>query len=428
MRPIRVLIDARMCDGRPSGVSRYVTRIIRELRRDDAITPVALCGKEVSDELVAYGVELCPTDFDRPVRPIHRRSCWERDRLASIIAHAGVDLYHATWNTGIPRRCPVPAVLTIHDLIPLWDLAEYFPSRLHRWSYAVSLHTSVRRAAHIVTVSNSVRNDCIRRLHIAADRITAIHNGVDAGGSASDPDLVRRDYCLYVGGAERRKNIAAVFQAMDRLWRGGKGVRDLLPESPEVCCVQKVPDTFSTPGLWLTGTLDGQCPAARTAYASLKHPDRVTFLGMPDDRRLGVLMASARALLMLSTAEGFGLPAAEAMAHGCPVVVSDRASLPEVVGDAGLIVDPDDPDAVARAVLRVARDETLRTELIGRGLDRVTTLSWTQAARQTAAIYQAAVTDCGTKRRGRIGQLLDELGRSRRLYQRAGPDGIAEAY
>ena len=401
-----MLIDARMCDDRPSGVSRYVTRIIRELRRQPGITPIALCGKEVGGALADCGVELCATDFDRTHRPIHRRWWWERRRLAALIARAGVDLYHATWNTGIPPRCPVPAVLTIHDLIPLSDLAGHFPSRLHRLCYLMSLHASVRQVEHIVTISHYVREDCIRRLHLAADRTTAVLNGVDRVDQAPDPDLVHQNYCLYVGGPEPRKNVAVMLGAMDYLWR----------------------KDGAAPALWLTGTLERQCPEARAAYASLESPERVRFLGAPDDRRLVTLMTSARALLLLSAAEGFGLPVAEALAHGCPVVVADRTSLPEVVGDAGLIVNPDDPAAVAEAIRRVTHDQGLRTELIGRGLRRAAAFSWANTADQITRIYRSAIARYGHEPRRSTRRLLGELRRNRRLYRRAGPDGIAEAF
>lgn len=368
--PIRVLIDARMCDGRHDGVSRYVIHLMRELRKSDAITPVALCAESVPAAIRDQGVELCMTGFSRAHRPAHRRLWWEQTRLASVIRRAGVDLYHATWNTGVPLRCPVPAVLTVHDLIPLADLAEYFPSRLHRLGYRASVHVSIRASDHIVTVSDYVRNDCIHRLRIAASRVTTVHNGVEPPPDrANDPGVDRENYVLYVGGAEKRKNVAAMFDGLERLWhRGG-----------------------NAPDLWLTGTLEQQCPAARARYESLKHKGQVRFLGAPDDAELDRLLSSARALLMLSTAEGFGLPVLEALAHGCPAVVSDRTSLPEVVGDAGLVVDPDDPQAVAQAIDRVITDRALRANLIDRGLKRAASFSWTETAKRTTDVYRVVL-------------------------------------
>ncbi|MCK4659850.1 MAG: glycosyltransferase family 4 protein [Phycisphaerae bacterium] len=447
MRPIRVMIDARMCDGRRDGVSRYVTRLIRELCRHDGVTPVALCGERVSDELREPGVELCITDFSRVFLPAHRRLWWEQVRLPSIIRQAGVDLYHATWNTGVPLRCPVPAVLSVHDLIPLsglmlrdtctdgrvahgfsrggresanhscppplkrwatrlkrWAthvsvirrisgnraLAGYFPSRLHRWAYVASLRVAVRQARCIVTVSDYVRNECLNRLNVSADRLRTIHNGVDpVADRAADPELREKNYVLYVGGPEKRKNIAATLQAMDHLWRS----------------------QGDAPEFWLTGSLDRQCSAARLAYQRLQYPERVRFLGSPNDAELSRLMVSARALLLLSAAEGFGLPVLEAMACGCPVIVSNRASLPEVAGDAGMIVDPHDSAAVAEAISKVLQDDGLRAELIGCGLRRAAMFSWGKTAREIAEVYRTVLAACHEERWRRVRQTIQQLRR-----------------
>ena len=378
MQRKRVMIDARMCAGRHDGVTRYVTRLIQQLSRHTAVAPVALCGEAVPEEFAQAGVECHVSGFGAAHRPAHRRLLWEQTRLPELIRGARVDLYHATWNTGIPLRCPVPAVLTLHDLIPLNDVAAHFPSRLHRWSYQLSLRTALGRAARVITVSDYVRRECIERMGVPTERVQAVLNGADGPGHprARHPvalDSPTEGFVLYVGGAEPRKNIAGLLRGLDRLWQQASGA----------------------PELWVTGSLDRQCPAAREVYATMQHAERVRFLGAPDDAAIARLMGTARALLLLSTAEGFGLPALEAMAHGCPVIVSNRTALPEVVETAGLIVDPDDPQAVADAILRIVHDENLRAELVRRGLDRAGQLTWARTAAQTVTAYELALGGAG---------------------------------
>ncbi|MCP4592615.1 MAG: glycosyltransferase family 4 protein [bacterium] len=406
MAAMRVLVDARMCTGGRDGVTTYVLRLLREFGRTSEVQPVALCADAVPGDISALEVETLVTDFDRSKRVYDRRWRWERRCLPSILRSAGIDLYHATWNTGVPAVCPIPAVLTIHDLIPQAYPADYFATRRQRWAHWLAQRGSIRGAARILTVSDHTRAECVRRLRVPQDRIEVIPNGVDQPGHiAANARLANEDYVLYVGGAEKRKNVAGVLAAMDHLWSR----------------------STDAPELWLTGLLERQCPSARAVYATIRHPERVRFLGHPGDQRLGVLLSSARALLMLSTAEGFGLPVLEAMAGACPVIASRRTALPEVVGDAGILVDPDDIDAVARAVSAVARDGALRADLIERGHRRSAEFTWAKAARATSGAYRAAITAWTTTRRAQNRKLLRRFHGASRLAHRPGPNGLAEA-
>jgi glycosyltransferase involved in cell wall biosynthesis len=371
-RAIRVMIDARMLIGRFSGVSRVVTRLVEELAKQDGIEVVTLCG-EGGDAGWAgrSGIEMVSSSFTRRDRVPLRRVFWEETRLPGIIASAKVDLFHATWNFGIPAFCPVPSVLTVHDLIP-WFQDAPRGSRLHRLCYRYAVRAAVRRASRVTTVSHTVRRQVMDTLHADPERLVAVPNGVDLPtGKRTDDSSPKAHYALYVGGHEPRKNVAGVLRAMQRYWR-----------------------RFDTTlELRMTGTADSLSPDAAAAYSSLPCDAPVRFLGNVTDAVLAQEYSLARVLLLLSYNEGFGLPVLEALGHGCPVVAADRAALPEVVADAGLLVDPDDADAVAEAMYSLISDSGLRAGVVDRGKERARGFGWDVTADRMRAVYESALLD-----------------------------------
>lgn len=374
-RPIRVMIDARMLIGRFSGVSRVVTRLVDELARHEGIKVVVLCGDGV------YGpwegrtdIEIVRSSFGRGDRRTPRRVLWEEIRLPGVVSAAGVDLFHATWNFGVPARCPVPSVLTIHDLIPWHREGTSASALLHRACYRYAVRSSARRAARLTTVSHYVRQKVTKTLRVSPDRVAVVPNGVDIPTTGRCRGTVEtKAFALYVGGHEPRKNVAGVFKAMQRYW-------------------QRYDPTLE---LRLTGHERSLSRDAATTYQRLPSDAPVRFLGDISDAELEEHYSSARVLLLLSHEEGFGLPVLEAMAHGCPVVAANRASLPEVVGHAGLLVDPDQPEAVAAAVRSLITDPARRTDLVRRGEHRARMFGWDVTASRVLAVYQAALQDAG---------------------------------
>jgi glycosyltransferase involved in cell wall biosynthesis len=367
--PLRVMIDARMLLGRFSGVSRFVTRLVDALVRQDGLSVTLLCGNEppsFPDD--RDKVTVVSSSFTRSHRRAHRRLLWEQRHLPRLIRRAGVHVYHATWNTGVPLRCPVPALLTVHDLMPWHAPAAHLALRRDRWCYRYAMKSSARHATRITTVSECVRRQVIRTLGCAAGKTVTVPNGVDLPVTdVLRPQSNAPPYVLYVGGHQPRKNLEGVFRALRSYW-------DCHDASME---------------LRLTGTPETMSFAAAAAYRHLGGGLRVRFAGQPDDAHLAGLYAAARCLLMLSRDEGFGLPALEAMAYGCPVIAADRASLPEVVGDAGILVDPDDTEGVVRAIHRLNLDPAFRAEHVERGRRRARRFQWAQVAEQVRDLYEA---------------------------------------
>ncbi len=378
VEPIRVMLDARMLLGRFSGVARMVTRLAEELAKRDDVRVVALCGNEDYEPWRGRrDITVVASDFTRRDRTPMRRRIWEERRLRRLICEAGVDLFHATWNSGIPWRCPVPGVLTIHDLIPWNEPVCGLGQRVERGCYRSAVRIAARRAVRITTVSDYVRRDVIRRLRVDPRRIEVIGNGVDPAlhiperrGQAPtlQPEL-QAPYVLYVGGHERRKNVAGVLAAMQTYWaRSGFGLE-----------------------LHLTGSLEQLCPEAAAVLNRTDPEAPVRFLGDPDDGQLSRLYGGATALLLLSYEEGFGLPALEAMVHGCPVIASNRMSLPEVVGDAGLLVAPDDQEAAARAIRDLVESPQVRAGLLERGRARAASALWRDVAERMVCLYRGVL-------------------------------------
>lgn len=375
-QPLRVLIDARMLIGRFSGVARVVTRLVDELTRRGDVKVMALCGHEPFDPWKGRGnLDIIASSFGRRDRTPTRRYLWEETHLRRIIRRSGADVFHATWNTGMPARCPVPVVLTVHDLIPWRNPADHFATAAQRFFYRRAVRSSIRRADRVTTVSEYVRGQVLDTFAVDRAKVVTVYNGVDVPRRVEDvrseamAQPGERPYVLYVGGHERRKNVAAVLASLQQYWRRFDAGLELR----------------------LTGESGSLCPDARRALEQLSSNAPVRFLGSPNDQELSRFYAGAAALLMLSHDEGFGLPALEAMAHGCPVIAANRASLPEVVGDAGLLVEPERIDDVAEAIRRLISDDTRRGDLVQRGRVRARGFSWAATAEGMLAAYDAAL-------------------------------------
>ena len=284
------------------------------------------------------------------------------------------DLYHSV-QLGLPAVGRMPVVLTIHDLAPLHWPEHYLRlpySRIgHAWQYALA-----RRAEAIIAVSDATRRDVIERLRIPAERIHVVAEAVDpafaAGASASDQDAARARiavpgrYVIYVGQFDPRKNMDALFAAFARAAAGDDALR-----------------------LVIVGTLGKLASFLRVALErSRLDPAKVVVTGNVDDRTLAGLYAGAECLLHPAHFEGFGLTALEALACGTPVVAYRAGAVAEVVGDAGLLVEPG-PDTLGDALVRFLDDPALAASLRVLARPRAAAFSWERAAVETLAVYRA---------------------------------------
>lgn len=370
---MRVLVDARMLLGRFSGVPRFVTRLIDELVVQGDIRVVALMGDEpYAPWADRRDIEQLRTDFGRGDRTPLRRWAWESHRLGDWIGRGRVDVFHAAWNSGIPPGCPVPSVLTIHDLIPWNQAARGVSGLMATAAYRRGIRSSAGRASLVTTVSDFVRSEVLKTLRVEPARVHTVYNGADVsaadGAQSSNNRNAPGDFFLYIGGMEPRKNLELLIRAA-AIYR----------------------KRFGPLTLRLTGDADQLAPQARRALEGIEDRASIHFLGRPTDEELAELYGRAVALVMPSRAEGFGLPVVEAMARGCPVIAARAGSLPEIVANAGLLVDPDDPDALAVTMRRVYEDAALRSTLAGAGNERAASFTWARTAARLREMYGAVL-------------------------------------
>ncbi len=284
----------------------------------------------------------------------------------------GVDIFHATEHL-LPPLLNAKTVLTLHDLI-----FQFFPEYhlpLNRWFLRTAMPYFVHRADAIIAVSECTRRDAIQFYGIPADKITVIYEGVDPALHPENDDdriaAVRAQYAhnepflLFVSTIEPRKNIPALVDAL-RLLRGRGYPHRLLVAGRKGWLYQGIFDHVAQTGM----------------------ENAVAFLDYVPDADLRALFATCDAFVFPSLYEGFGLAVLEAMACGAPVVCSNVSSLPEVAGDAALLVNPRDTGALAVAIERVITNGALCGELRAKGLAQAAKFSWERAARETLAIYQ----------------------------------------
>lgn len=373
---MRIALNGWFWDHPNTGSGRYLRRLSAGLAR---LYPE-------SEFVVLYPGESAPgglsCDFNVTFvpAPISRghlgKVWWEQVQSPWLARRIDADLFHVPYWAS-PWHSALPTTVTIHDLIPLL-LPAYRRSVWVRL-YTALVRSTATRAAFVLTDSESAKADIVRYLHIPKERVRVTYLAADvgygAGAATGDAKVLATQdlspgYLLYCGGFDVRKNLRTVLAAFAR-------VRKVATEARLV--------------------LVGRLPSRDSAF----HPDprrlagevgvpgeALHFTGFVPDVDLPALYRGARGLVFPSFYEGFGLPALEAMACGVPVVAGDVSSLPEVVGDGGILVPPSDVDGMADALLRILEDDTFHAEVRSRALRQATRFSWEATARATWDVYE----------------------------------------
>ena len=296
--------------------------------------------------------------------------------LSAELRRNPVDVLHVQFTS--PPFSPCPVVVSIHDL-SFEHLPQTFKWR-SRKQLRITVRRSAREAAHVIALSEHARQDIVETYGLAPEKVTAIPlAAADHFRPISDDEELQRvrqtygivgEYILSVGAIQPRKNLSRLIDAYSRLRRA-------TPEG-------------NLPKLVLAGKCAWLYEETLRTIRELQVSDSVILTGYVPDSDLPGLYSGALCFVYPSYFEGFGLPPLEAMKCGAPVIVGNQTSLPEVVGDAGLLVDPFDADAIAGAIDRVIRDSNLRAELGRKGLARAQLFDWRETARQTLRVYQQA--------------------------------------
>jgi len=364
--PLTIALDGSFLSMPFSGIGTYVRGLV-EAFKDDAAT-------------LGIDVRLIEPSPGRLLHPGSRahRFAWDAAGVSGAVLRSGSPrprLLHLP-QMSAPLWAPLPLVATIHDVIP-FVLEDYRASRAMR-AYLAVMARSVRKARRVIVPSEAARRDVRVVLGIDADRLRVIPE-------AASPDLVpdiegearaqvrerwgvEGRYLFNIGGFDRRKNLPLLVEAF------GAALPDLSPETKLV--IAGAPHT-DNPRVF---------PPLDPVIRRHGLEERVVLTGRVSEEEKRWLHQAAHVYITPSIYEGFGLTPLEAMACGVPAIVVDRTSLPEVVGDAGLAVEPE-VRTLAAAIRVLMTDDMVRDDFARRSLERARTFTWTKAARETAAIY-----------------------------------------
>jgi glycosyltransferase involved in cell wall biosynthesis len=352
---VRVCFDGRGLDGRLTGAGKAFAFLLRRLR-----------GDFPQHEFVPV----------MPRRPggwrLPRQLWWEQVELPRAARRLGADVLHVAGGTSAPLAPRGRVVLTVHDLAPTRH-PEYLPGVRSRWYWGRLVPFTARRAARVIAPSAATARDLVEVARVRPERVRVVPFAVPLEPAAPPPPAavaaaraahgLPERYLLYAGTIDRRKDCPTLLAALGHL-------------DPAL--------TLVVAGTVIEGRTDFRERLARLGLGA-----RVRVLGYVPEGDLPGLYAGASALVYPSFFEGFGLPVLEAMACGTPVVTYRTTSLPEVAGDAAVLLDPPvTPEALAAAVARVVGDPALRADLIGRGRAQASRFDWGRTARLTLAVYE----------------------------------------
>ena len=380
---MRIIFDARGVQRWSDGLSTYVRQTLTHVLRLDAANEyVVLLSPAFHEELAPTGV------LERPnVRPVVTSipfmGALQQLRMPWLIGRfAPSALYHYP-HFDMPLFAHPRSVVTIYDLNHI-SFTGYFDSLrgLKRFYSAAATAATLARARHIMTISNTTKSELIKRFpRLDPARISVIYLGLSerfrAAPPAADLALFRRKFglgddrfILYVGTHRPHKNLERLLSAYALLRRGAA-----LPHK-----------------LLLVGTPreDGRLASLIDAHAL---NGWVTHLGYLSSEELPLAYRASEAFAFCSLSEGFGIPLLEAMASRLPIVTSNFGAMAEVASDSAVLVDPFSPEAIADGLRRVLTSDTLRQELIARGLARAQEFAWDAAARRTLEIYAHVARD-----------------------------------
>jgi glycosyltransferase involved in cell wall biosynthesis len=376
---LRIAIDAHSVGTGLGGNESYATNLIEALAESDHSNSYTLyLTKREALERFSHRWPNFSVRSTLPHTPLIRIPL----TLSAELRRNPVDVLHVQFTA--PPFSPCPVVVSIHDL-SFEHLPETFKWR-SRKQLRITVRRSAREAAQVIALSDYARDDIIATYNIAPERITAIPlSAADHFKPAVNEEELQRvrqtygiegEYILSVGAIQPRKNLGRLVAAYARLRRAK-------PEG-------------KLPKLVLAGKCAWLYDETLRAIKELQVTDSVILTGYVPEGDLPALYSGALCLIYPSYFEGFGLPPLEAMKCGTPVIAGNRTSLPEVVGDAGILVDPFDVDAIAAAVERVVSDSNLRATLSVKGLARAKLFDWRETARQTLAVYQKAGAQSGS--------------------------------
>ena len=289
---------------------------------------------------------------------------WYQLSLPRLLKKLKVDLFVSP-DGMIPLKMDIKTLAVVHDL-NFEHFPEYLPKRIRKY-YQKYFPAFVKKADRIATVSEYSKQDIINTYNCPTDKIDVVYNGANINykpNSESDQTKIKeqftegKDFFLFVGTLHPRKNLINLFKAFGRFKEQSKSDMKLLVVGRK---------------MWWSKEAEDQ-------YKNLKHQKDIVFTGRIDAEILYQITASAYALTYVPFFEGFGIPIIEAMSSGTPVITSNLTSMPEVAGDAAILVDPTSIEEIANAMISISEDQSLHQQLINSGLERSKVFTWDKTA------------------------------------------------
>lgn len=369
---MRIAINASILDDRPSGLGVYTYNVIKEL--------INLIDNDSGDILYIY--TSVPNYFEKrkniiikkipeAVQPIHGKSAaikrfkWVQYNLLKDMKKEGIELLYSTTHHG-SIFCK-NQIVTVHDLAPLYfNYRDSLQRMLQVKYFKTILPLILKKAKKIIAISENTKKDIIKFYNIDENKVVRIYNGYDQNVfypryNAYEYMLqkykINSDYILAVGASNSNKNYESLLYAMNLI--KNKNI-----------------------ALLIIGGKKEYKDALKNLAKRLKIENKICFFDYISQEDLPYFYSAAKCLVYPSLYEGFGLPPLEAMACGCPVITSNVSSLPEVIGEAGIMVNPYSFEEIARAIDLVVSNENLRTEMIRKGFEQAKKFSWTKTAEE----------------------------------------------
>src|SRR6266496_292660 len=374
MPAVKIAIDIRRMT--EFGVGTYIRNVVRTLGRLDHENEYLLFGVPAKVEEIGA----LPPNFQTVPLLASDRSVEGYREFRTALKRLGCDLVHIPNLFSVPRLLPCPYVMTVHDVLQHMSRAREQSGFWRSFHFQMTKRT-LAGASRIFAVSNFTRNEIEKLFEIPPDRVDVVYNAIDerflhGHANAADRDLIARRYqvtypfLLYAGRVSPHKNVVRMIEAFSAL-------------KTELERDQAYPDLKL---IIIGDDLSGNPDLRRTVVRSGVQHD-VRFLGFVPIEVLRIFYDAAKIFVFPSLYEGFGLPPLEAMVHGTPVVTSNVSSLPEVVGNAAVLVNPENVFEIMRALHRTLMDQALRDRIKERGYQQAARFSWETSVRRILGAY-----------------------------------------
>lgn len=367
---LKIAVNARFLQaGKLEGIGWYTYELCQRWVQNHPSDEFILIYDRPQEQYLIEGKNVTSVIIGPKARHFFSFWYWFDVQIPKVLRTHQVDLFFSPDNF-LSLRTSVPTVLTTHDIAHF-----HYPEQvawMHRPYYQLFIPRFLKKARHIISVSTHGKLDLMRHYQVPENKISVVPNGtrvVFQPLSVEEKVRVKakfsqgQDYFFFLGAIHPRKNLLGLLRAYELFRKKSTAPVKLL----------------------IAGKLAWQVEEIKTLHEASAYRDDILFLGYLPEESAAQLMAAATALTYLSFFEGFGLPVLEALCTDTPVITSDVSSLPEVAGNAALLVDPRDTEAIAEAMLRIWQEPVLREDLIQKGRRQRQLFSWNEAA---TSIYQ----------------------------------------